>query len=718
MFTDALPNLLIGLREGLEAGLIVSILVATVVRSGRRQQLGPLWLGVVAAVALSLSFGAILTFAAADLSSKGQEAIGGFLSIVAVGFVTWMVFWMRRSARGLSAELTSKTEAAIHLGSRVLVATAFVAVAREGLESALFLWSTTRTASESTGPLVGALLGFVIAGALCFALYRRVLKINLSRFFTWTGAGLIVVAAGVLGYGVAELQEAAILPGAGVNAFDLSAHLDPTAWYARLVEGVFNLTPTMTVLRVIAYLGYLVVVLGLFLFAARRSAAPKPASSADRAGDPVPASDTAPDVQPAGDPEPAGAAADADAASPALEPEPAGRRRNRTLVLIGVAVVLVPLLAVIGVLALDGTKDESAHTAIRVTDKACGPGWRPPASGSRTFDISNDSTRTVEVYLQSANAQTTYGEIEGLSPGTTRPLKATLPPGSYQWRCVRLDGSETRSAPGSVQGKGVAAGRTYTPVRSSDLEGAVSRYRSAVQDQLAVLATGTDRLAAAVDGGDLAGARPLWITAHQDYERLGAAYGTFGEFDTEINGRPDGLAKGVDDPAFTGFLRLEHELWNPQGGDDLAGIANRLADDVHRLVEAFPSLETDPNDLALRAHEIIENTLQFELTGQTDQGSHSNLATARANVDGTRTVLDALAPLLRTRDADALRTSTDQLDELATMLDGYRRPDGSWTPLERLTRSQRQQLDAMTGELVEALAPIPTVLELAPSAGN
>lgn len=139
---------------------------------------------MIAAVALSLAFGAMLTFAAADLSTRGQEAIGGLLSTIAVGFVTWMVFWMRRSARGLSAKLTSKTEAAIELGSRVLVATAFFAVAREGLESALFLWSTTRTAGESTGPLLGALLGFAVAAALCFALYRRVLKINLSRFFT------------------------------------------------------------------------------------------------------------------------------------------------------------------------------------------------------------------------------------------------------------------------------------------------------------------------------------------------------------------------------------------------------------------------------------------------------------------------------------------------------------------------------------------------------
>lgn len=690
MFTDALPNLLIGLREGLEAVLIVSILVATVVRSGRRHQLAPLWLGVIAAVALSLAFGAMLTFAAADLSTRGQEAIGGLLSTIAVGFVTWMVFWMRRSARGLSAELTSKTEAAIELGSRVLVATAFFAVAREGLESALFLWSTTRTAGESTGPLLGALLGFAVAAALCFALYRRVLKINLSRFFTWTGAGLIVVAAGVLGYGIAELQEAAILPGDASKAFDLSGHIDPTAWYARLVEGVFNLTPTMTVLQVVAYVGYLVVVLGLFLWVANRSSAPASTPS------PSPAS------------EPSSAA-------------PAKGRRVRPLA-VGAALVLVPLLGVLAVLALTGSKEESSKTAITITSQACAPGWEPPAAGARSFEITNRSTQTAEIYLEAANDQSTYGEIEGLSPGTTRTMEAKVPPGAYRWRCVRLDGTKMLSAPAKVTGpstrQGVTGARSYVPVTAKELDAAVDRYRAVVHGQLATLATDTDRLAAAVKGGDMVGAKPMWVTAHQSYERLGAAYGTFGALDGAINGRPAGLPRGVIDPDFTGFLRLERELWQPRSGDDPPATADRLAADVHQLVASFPTLKTEPGDLALRAHEILENSLQFELTGQTDQGSHTNLATVRANVDGTRTVLDALEPLLRTRDPESLRASTAGLDELTGALDANRLADGTWTALDQLSRRQRQQLNGLTGELLEELAPIPTVLELAPSAGN
>ncbi len=617
MFTDALPNLLIGLREGLEAGLIVSILVATVVRAGRRHQLTPLWLGVVAAAAISLAFGAVLTFAAADLSTRNQEAIGGILSLVAVGFVTWMVFWMRRSARTLSAELTSRTEQALVLGSRVVVVTAFVAVAREGLESALFLWSTTRTAGESTGPLLGALLGFAIAGGLCFGLYRRALRINLSRFFTWTGAGLIVVAAGVLGYAVAELQEAAILPGGETLAVDLTRHIDPTSWYARLVEGVFNLTPSMSVLRVVAYLTYLVVVLGLFLWAARRVPAPtRPAPAG-----PTPAAGT--------------------------EPAVAGGRR-RTL-LVGAGLVLVPALLVALVVALTGTKDGEPTVAIEVTDHACAPDWQAPDSGRRRFEIDNESSTTIEIYLRSADGRTTYGEVEGLAPGTNRTLEVVVPPGSYRWRCVTVAGAVTHSGTATVTGDQVHGATTSRPVSAAELDAAVARYRTRVGTRLVALVADTDALTAAVRSGDLGPARARWVVAHQSYQRMGAAYGTFGDLDTAIDGRPDGLAGGAGDPSFTGFHRLEHELWHPGTGDPVA-TADRLDADVHRLQSSFPTLDTDPTDLALRAHEILENTLQLELTGQTDQGSGSNLATARANVDGTFDALDALAPLLRDRD--------------------------------------------------------------------
>jgi high-affinity iron transporter len=265
MWDDSFPSFLIGLREGLEAGLIVSVLVATLVRAGARSRLPQVWTGVLAAIALSMSFGAVLTFTAASLSTSAQEAFGGALSIVAVAFVTAMVFWMRRSARTLASEIKEKVTEALAMGAGVLVLTSFLAVGREGLETALFLWTTARAANESAGPVAGAAAGLVVAALLCWGLYRRVLHIDLTRFFTITGAVLVVIAAGVLGYGLRDLQEGAVLPGGAAYAFDLSGSIDAGSWYSTLLQGVLNLTPTMTWLQVAGYAGYLAVVMTLFV---------------------------------------------------------------------------------------------------------------------------------------------------------------------------------------------------------------------------------------------------------------------------------------------------------------------------------------------------------------------------------------------------------------------------------------------------------------------
>jgi high-affinity iron transporter len=190
-----LGNYLIGLREGLEASLVVVILIAYLVKSDRRQLLPRLWAGIAVAILVSLAFGALLTFGPRRLTFEAQEAIGGSLSIVAVAFVTWMVFWMARHARGLSGEL----------------------------------------------------------------------RINLSNFFTCTGAILIVVAAGVLAYGVHDLQEAGILPGLDNLAFDVSQQIPPSSWYGTLLKGTINFSPATTWLEAIVWVAYVVPTLALFL---------------------------------------------------------------------------------------------------------------------------------------------------------------------------------------------------------------------------------------------------------------------------------------------------------------------------------------------------------------------------------------------------------------------------------------------------------------------
>ncbi|MFJ8015146.1 iron uptake transporter permease EfeU [Streptomyces sp. NPDC096339] len=277
-------NYLIGLREGLEASLVVCILVAYLVKTERRDALRPVWLGIGIACALSLTFGAVLTFGTQQLTFEAQELLGGSLSIISVGLVTWMVFWMKRTARHLKAELHGKLDTALAMGTGALVATAFLAVGREGLETALFVWASVRASGEgSSAPLIGVLLGIATAIVLGWLFYRGALKINLAKFFKWTGAMLVVVAAGVLAYGVHDLQEARFLGGLGDKAFDISATIPPDSWYGTLLKGVFNFQPDPTVIQLSVWALYLVPVLALFFYDSSRPAAPKAQPAATEA---------------------------------------------------------------------------------------------------------------------------------------------------------------------------------------------------------------------------------------------------------------------------------------------------------------------------------------------------------------------------------------------------------------------------------------------------
>ncbi|MGH3238976.1 MAG: iron uptake transporter permease EfeU [Spirillospora sp.] len=263
-------NFLIGLREGLEAALVVSILIAYLVKTGNRRALVPVWTGIATAVALATGFGIALSAASSEMQFKTQELFGGILSIVAVGLVTWMVFWMRKAARFMKAELEGKLEGALDVGPLALTAVAFLAVGREGLETALFLWTNISSSTGgSTQPIIGALTGLAVAVALGYLLYRGGLKINLKRFFTWTGAALIVVAAGVFGYGFHDLQEAEVFP--GLNSVALEPHTffakfgEAGDWMQTVVQGVLNVTPQITWLQLVMWAAYLVPVMTLFL---------------------------------------------------------------------------------------------------------------------------------------------------------------------------------------------------------------------------------------------------------------------------------------------------------------------------------------------------------------------------------------------------------------------------------------------------------------------
>lgn len=278
-----LGNYLIGLREGLEAALVVGILVAYLVRTGRRDRLAPVWAGVGIAVLVSIGFGALLSFVDESLGERAEQIFAGVTSFIAVGFVTWMIFWMKGAARNIKGELHGRMESAVAVGAWAVGATAFIAVAREGLETALFLWSTINSGGQALTGIIGAALGLATAVVLGYLIYRGALRLNLATFFRWTGIALIVVAAGLVAYGIHEFQEAGLLAGEDNLAFDASSWLVPGTLLAALLKGLLNIDSTMSWGEVAGWVLYLVPTLFLYL----RPSKSRPAQSTPLAATPA-----------------------------------------------------------------------------------------------------------------------------------------------------------------------------------------------------------------------------------------------------------------------------------------------------------------------------------------------------------------------------------------------------------------------------------------------
>jgi high-affinity iron transporter len=260
-----LSTFIIALREGLEAALIVGILVAYILKSDRRQLLLPLWSGVGAAIVGSIGIGFILSRTSEELTERAEEIFVGTTSFLAVALVTWMVFWMKATARALKDTLHEKVETAAMVGPLALAAAAFFAVAREGLETALFVYSNFQVAGSKIPATVGLVSGLLLSVFLGYAIYRRAIKFNLSKFFTITGVALIVVAAGVLSYGIHEFQELGWLPGEESYAWDVTSWMAADSIMASLLAGTIGFDTTMSWLQLLAYGAYILGTLYLYL---------------------------------------------------------------------------------------------------------------------------------------------------------------------------------------------------------------------------------------------------------------------------------------------------------------------------------------------------------------------------------------------------------------------------------------------------------------------
>ena len=348
-----------------------------------------------------------------------------------------------------------------------------------------------------------------------------------------------------------------------------------------------------------------------------------------------------------------------------------------------------------------------ASNTISFNSASCGGTWTLAEPGWHTFKLYNANDVGGEIDLINPETSGIYAEVDQFGPGITQTMSLDVGSGRYAFRCLFEDTDPMTGTTVTVPGH--AKGFTATvPVTFNDLVAPEKAYQAYVAAGLKTLVGQTETLASDVQRGNLAAARRDWLPAHLTYETLGAAYDAFGNFDDEIDGRADAL--GVSSPQWTGFYRLEYGLWHGQSAAELAPYASKLAADVRSLLAAWPTMEIPLIDIGLRTHEILENALEFQLTGHDDYGSGTTLATTLANIQGTRELLSLLHPLLVTR-YPGLPGVYTWLDRLQALLEAEHQPDGTWVSVSRLSASAREDIDAACSQALQELAPIASIAE-------
>ncbi|HEY6492301.1 MAG TPA: EfeM/EfeO family lipoprotein [Trebonia sp.] len=375
-------------------------------------------------------------------------------------------------------------------------------------------------------------------------------------------------------------------------------------------------------------------------------------------------------------------------------------RNKRLLATAGAALATLTTLAAC-------SSGSQPSKVIDVSASQCGGNWSVPGPGWHTIQVSNQGTGGAEIDLVNPANGAVYAELENTGPGTVNPVSINFGSGRYALLCLFNDFSPDQGATVTVAGHSSGTPATL-PVTYNDLIPFAKTYATKEEAAIKVMASGTATLDAAVRDGNLADARRDWLTAHLQYETLGDAYSAFGDFDTEIDGRAD--PTGVNSPQWTGFFRLEYGLWHGQSLASLVPVANTLNSYVDQLVTWWPTQQVPLADLGRRAHEVIENALQFQLTGHDDYGSGTTLASADAAITASRVLLSLLQPLLTPRYA-GLPQVYSGLSQLQSLLEKEKRPNGWWVPVSALPTATRQAIDAAAGQVLQELAPIASITE-------
>jgi FTR1 family protein len=640
-----LTTFVIALREGLEASLIVGIIAAFLRRQERPDALRSMWLGVGLAVALCVAVAVVLRVVDNQLPHREQEGLETIVALIAVGMVTYMIVWMTEHARNLKGQLQDQAASALVQGSAMaLVAMAFLAVLREGFETAVFLLAAFNDAADPVPAGFGVVLGLIVAVTLGYGIYRGGVRLNLSRFFRVTGVVLVLVAAGLVASSLHTAAEAGWVVGGQAEAVDLSGLIRPGTVWESLITGILGIHPEPTVIEVVGWLLYAIPMLTIVLV---------------------------PD---------------------------AVRPRVRATVA-GAAVVAAPVVLLVG--TLGGGENTSSAVAsggsakkvdVSISDAGCEPAALKLASGPTTFVVTNKGSSEVTEY-EVMKGDRALAEVENVTSGMTGRFSLTLQPGRYKLRCT--GGSNERSSL-------VVTGKRTETALAPELQRGLDGYRAFLERQTASLVTGVETLRDALAGGDVAAARRAYAKARVPYERVEPVAESFGDLDPRIDAR----ANDVPRSQWTGFHPIERKLWVENTTKGTAALADGLVANSRKLQRLVRTVKLEPAQVGNGANELLGEVSKSKITGEEERYSHIDLLDFDANVEGARAAFDAIRPALAAKDPDLVAEIERRFGLVDAALRPHARGDG-FVPYTELAKPQVRRLSEVIDALAEPLSQAP-----------
>jgi iron uptake system component EfeO len=582
------------------------------------------------------------------LPQKQQEGMETVIGVIAVAAVTYMIVWMRSHARGLKGALQANARTALASGSAgALVAMAFLAVLREGFETSVFLLAVFQDATDSAAAGAGAVLGLATALAIGYALYRGGLRINLQRFFRFTGVVLALVAAGLVSLAVHTAHEAGWWNGLQGTPVDLSGVVEPGTVHGALLTGMLGLQPNPTTGEILAYL---LVGVPLLLFV----------------------------LWPVGG---------------------RPRRPARSTVVRGAATASFVLAAGLLLAACGGDSGASGKgktVAITLNDDGCSPSDLKLAAGPTTFKVTGGGSGKVTEF-EVFDGSRIVGEVENVTPGLERSFSVTLEAGEYALSCT--GGSQEPT------GKLTVTGDAGQEQASAAEDSAVNAYRGYLERQTALLAKESRAFTAAVIAGDVAGAKKLYATARVPYERIEPVAESIGGLDPSIDAREGDVPKS----RWSGFHVIEKALWVDGTTAGMAPVARKLQADVEKLERLVKTVEIEPAQVANGAVSLLGEVSKSKITGEEERYSHTDLVDFEANVQGARAAYEIVAPMLRREQPQLADLVAGRFAAVDKLLEPHRTPGGfvSYTALDESdTRLLSQGIDALAEPLSEVPAHI------------